>query len=772
MSSSVTVTAYIDHFIYRNADNGYGVADLVFIGNSSPDDRTGSPFEEDRFTAVGIMRGLEEGDSIEATGAIVTHAVYGRQLKIESFRILKPTTAAETERYLASGQIKGIGEKLAHRIVQRFGEDTFRIMEEEPERRAELKWISERIAREIGEQMRAKREQRDTTLFLQQVGIGGTIAGRILKQYGHETIRVLRENPYRLAEEIDGVGFRTADEIARRMGISVDAEYRVASGLTYALLEGAAEGHSYLPQELLYERTEELLGLPPGEDNRLLLETQLGNQTVSRKIVIKRLPDGTGAVYAARFYREEQGIAGMLRKLDFRERGTPVREAEIDAVERTLGIELDGKQREAVQKCLSRGVMILTGGPGTGKTTTMGAILQLLEDQRKSFVLAAPTGRAAKRMTEATGYEARTIHRLLEVSGSVTDGDQAQSRHTTRFNRDEDNPLEADAVIIDEMSMVDMHLFYSLLKACRRGTHLILIGDDAQLPSVGAGQVLRDLIESRTFTVVSLDRIFRQAAQSDIVMNAHRIHAGEPIVMDNKSRDFFFLARENAEVIIRNLVTLIRDKLPSYVGASSGEIQVLVPMRRGPLGAETLNRALQEALNPPDRSKKEWHQGDRIWRTGDKVMQMKNNYSAVWEIRGYHDIVIDHGEGIFNGDLGIIHRIDPMAQEITVCFDEKRMVRVPFSEMDEMDLAYATTIHKSQGSEYPAVLLPILGGPRMLLNRNLLYTAVTRAKSCVVILGSRDTVLQMIDNVEEMKRYTGLIQRIHEIPETTDTNDP
>ena len=771
MSAEITVTAYIDHFIYRNAENGYGVAILILTDheqNSENATLTELLQDDGELTAVGTWNGCDEGDQVEAVGGFVVHPVYGEQLKVSSFRILTPTDAVSTERYLASGAIRGIGAKLAHRIVQQFGDDTFRVMEEEPERLAEMRGISERMAREIGEQIREKRVSRDLTLFLQQYGITGQIAVRIAKRYGINTRRVIEENPYRLADEIDGVGFRTADEIARRMGIRADDEFRVSSGIRYALERASLEGHSFLRDAELFRSTAELLQIPGNDDvTARLLEGQLQHLMVERQIVVKSGENGR-EIYARQYYHEEQAIAGMLQQMNQRRTDVTVSEADIDAIEQERGVKLDGKQREAVRQSVTCGVFLLTGGPGTGKTTTLSAILSILTRKHKSYLLAAPTGRAAKRMTEATGVEARTIHRLLEVqtagSGQSGDGTGETEFKRVRFQRNEDMPLEADAVIIDEMSMVDMHLFYALLKACVPGMHLILIGDAAQLPSVGPGQVLHDLIESGRFPVVRLTQIFRQAAESDIVMNAHRIHAGEMPVMDNQSRDFFFLARDQAQVIVRHMLTLIREKLPSYVNAPSSEIQILVPMKRGPLGAETLNTILQRELNPPEKGKAEWQHGDRIWRVGDKVMQTKNDYNAVWEIRGYHGIVIEQGEGIFNGDLGTITEIRPASEEITVRFDEGKTVRIPFSETDNLDLAYAMTIHKSQGSEYPAVLLPLLGGPRMLLNRNLLYTAVTRAKSCVVILGSRDTVAEMVENGNEMKRNTGLIKRIHEYP--------
>lgn len=762
MNESLTVTAYIDHFLYRNAENGYGVAELVLSGNDSSDDPFPPGFtDQGHFNAVGTLRGCDAGDILRIEGALVEHQVYGPQLRIDRFSVMAPEDATSVERYLASGAIWGIGEKLAHRIVAKFGDDTFRIMETEPERLAELKGISERMAREIGTQMQEKREQREISMFLQSLGITGQIAVRVIRRYGESARRVIEENPYRLADEIDGIGFKTADEIAQRMGVRVDAEFRVSGGILYTLMQAAAEGHSYLPMEELRNRAVQLLELPDTDGTFELVQTRLQALNVEHRIVIR-----DQCVYAERLFREEKGIAVMLKRLHTRGTAETVTDAEIDGVEQTLSVRLDESQREAVRQSLSGGVMILTGGPGTGKTTTLAAILQLLSDRGRSFLLAAPTGRAAKRMTEATGYEARTMHRLLEVSGGVDRTEQDESTQKRAwFNRNEDNPLEAEVIVIDEMSMVDMHLFYSLLKACHPGMHLILIGDAAQLPSVGPGQVLRDLIESGRYPVARLTQIFRQAAQSDIVMNAHRIHGGEMPLLKKDSRDFFFMPRDRADVIAGLLALLIREKISAYVQAPPSEIQVLVPMRRGPLGAENLNRLLQQALNPPEPRKKEWHQGERIWRVGDKVMQTRNDYNAEWKIFGRNGIVIDHGEGIFNGDLGTILAIDEVNREITVQFDENRRVQVPFAGMEDMELAYAMTIHKSQGSEYPAVLLPLLGGPRMLLSRNLLYTAVTRAKSCVVILGSLATVEEMVNNEDETKRNTGLVERIRETDE-------
>ncbi len=757
MNDPIRIRAYIDHFIFRSAETGYGVADLVL----SDEDSAIHDYDPE-LTAVGVLSGCSEGDTIEAEGSFTVHPVYGEQFKITSFRVILPTDAVSVERYLASGAVKGVGKVLARKIVKRFGDDSFRIMEEEPERLSEIKGISPRMAREIGIRIKEKHDQRELTMFLQEAGITGTLAAKVIKRYKDDIRRILKENPYRLAEEIEGVGFRRADEIARRMGIRADAEFRVESGIMYALEQAGADGHMYLPEAVLTDRTLRLLDLEHDTGNDELISHGLRDLTADGRILIETgYPAGEAPVYDRRSYREECVISALLTALAAYSGENEIADRDIDAVEKEMGISLDMTQRQAVKEAVTGGVLILTGGPGTGKTTTLGAILRMFVRLGKSFVLAAPTGRAAKRMTEATGFEAGTIHRLLEVS--VRDSDDETGISHAFFNRNEDNRLEADAVLIDEMSMVDTRLFCALLKAISPGTHLVLIGDAAQLPSVGPGQVLHDLIDSHAFPVVALTNIFRQAAESSIVVNAHRINAGEAPVMDNKSRDFFFIERSDHAAIVEQMVTLIKNRLPRYVEASPSEIQVLTPMRKGALGADQLNISLQQVLNPERYGISEWHQGDRIWREGDRVMQIKNDYGAEWVVTGKNGIVIDRGAGLFNGDMGVIKRIDSTLEEVTVIFDESREVRIPFSDMEDLDLAYATTIHKAQGSEYPAVLIPLLGGPPVLLNRNLLYTAVTRAKRCVVILGSRDTVARMAANAEEMKRYTGLIRRIEEL---------
>lgn len=717
----------------------------------------------EELACVGIFRGVDAGETIEVHGNYMEHALYGRQFKAESFQTAVPEDAVSMERYLSSGAIKGIGKALAARIIKKFGQDTFRIMEQEPERLAEIKGISERIAREIGIQIEEKRELRDVMLFLQQYGISGAMALKIYQNYGTELYGILRKNPYKLAEDIDGIGFKRADEIALKTGIRVDSEYRIRSGLFYTLLLASAEGHSYLPEEILLEKAAGMLGLMPEE-----LGGQLENMMMEKKVILKKGETGR-LVYASSYYYAEMSCARML--LDLNQDMEPdsgllpseesYQLKRINELERHLGMELDELQRQAVLQSIRHGVFILSGGPGTGKTTTINTMIHYFAEEGCDIMLAAPTGRAAKRMTEATGYEAKTIHRLLELNGGIT---EERSGRGAKFEKDADNPLEADVVIIDEMSMVDLFLFQSLLKAVMPGTRLILVGDMDQLPSVGPGQVLRDLIASGVFPTVVLKKIFRQAGESDIVVNAHLINEGKSIRLDNKSKDFFFLQRNDVNVIYKHMVQLVRDKLPRYVQASPMEIQVLTPMRKGSLGVETLNRILQEYLNPPSPEKKEHALGtEGLFREGDKVMQTKNNYQLEWEVVTKYNIPIDRGIGVFNGDMGIIREIDEFDSTMTVEFDEHRRVTYPFSGLTELELAYAVTVHKSQGSEYPAVVMPLLSGPRMLFNRNLLYTAVTRAKNCVTILGSAETLQQMIENTGENKRFTSLDERIKEL---------
>lgn len=742
-----TIKGFIEHIIYRNTDNGYTVLNLVS--------------GEDEITCVGFFKTMDQGETIEAEGDYTSHPVYGEQFKIERYRIVPPEDVVSIERYLGSGAIKGVGAALAARIVKLFGADTYRVIEEEPERLAEVKGISERKAREIAVSVYEKRDAREAMTFLQKYGISNTLAIRIYEHYGTNLYGILKENPYQMAEDIQGIGFRIADEIAARIGIHTDSDYRIRSGILYTLMLAGGEGHCYLPQNILLNKAGELLGLEP-----TVMEPQLGNLAMDKKLIIKRSPDAKEEcrVYASTYYYAELNCAKMLHDLNVSVEGEllPSEEnginAKIDRIEEELGIELDDLQKKSVRESVKNGIFVLSGGPGTGKTTTINVIIRYFLSEGMDIYLAAPTGRAAKRMTEATGYESRTIHRLLELNGALSEEARA-----ARFERNEENPLEADVIIVDEMSMVDIFLFQALLKAITVGTRLIMVGDVNQLPSVGAGQVLQDIMSSERFPSVILEKIFRQAGESDIVWNAHHIHAGEELTLDNKSKDFFFLERNDINVIYKHMIQLITEKLPPYVGAQPNEIQVLTPMRKGSLGVETLNGILQRYLNPPSDDKKEYTVGGILLREHDKVMQIKNNYQLEWEVVSKYGIPIDKGMGIFNGDIGTILQINEYAGEVVVEFDEHRRVTYPYSQLDEIELAYALTIHKSQGSEYPAVIMPLLSGPRMLFNRNLLYTGVTRAKNCVTILGSKKTLQEMIDNNYQNRRYTGLADRIREL---------
>ena len=739
---SESITGYIDHIIFRNEDNGYTV--MVLKGVS----------EEDELTCVGSFPVVTQGASVELEGNFTQHPVYGKQFQAVRLTEKMPEDALAMERYLGSGAIKGIGAALAGRIVRHFGDDTFQIVENEPERLSEVKGISEKKAREIAMQIAEKSDMRKAMMFLQKYGISLNLGAKIYQKYGDSVYSVLQENPYRLADDISGVGFKIADEIAYRIGIHTDSDYRIKSGMVYTLLQATGEGHVYLPKDELFQRAAELLGVDSS-----YMEKHLVDLAMERKIVQKEQGDQI-LIYPAQYYYLELNTARMLRELDiFCPEDEKIVERRIVQIEKETGTVLDEMQKKAVQEAAGHGLLILTGGPGTGKTTTINAIIRYFEGEGAEIRLAAPTGRAAKRMTEATGYEAQTIHRLLELSGMPEDDREGQPIH---FERNAENPLETDVIIIDEMSMVDIHLIHSLLMAVTAGTRLILVGDENQLPSVGPGNVLRDIIRSGQFPVVELKKIFRQASESDIVVNAHKINKGEQVEINNKSRDFFFLKRYDADIIIRVVIALIQEKLPKYVEAKPFEIQVLTPMRKGLLGVERLNQILQRYLNPPDASKKEKEIGQGLFREGDKVMQVRNNYQLEWEIRGRYGIPIEKGVGVFNGDTGIIKTINEFAETAEVEFEDGRWAEYSFKQLDELELAYAVTIHKSQGSEYPAGIIPLLSGPRMLMNRNLLYTAVTRARKCVTVVGSEETFRDMIRNEKQQRRYSSLDQRIQE----------
>ena len=734
-----SIQGLVEHIVYHNDTNGYTVFSLMCQG--------------EEIVCVGNVTSLDEGEYLKAEGEYTEHQVYGRQFKVTSMSVEVPEDEYSIERYLGSGAIRGVGPSLAARIVKKFKKDSFRIIEEEPERLAEIKGISERKAREIYQQFHEKQDMRQAMMFLAKYGITTTLSLRIYKQYGEEMYRIIQENPYRLADDMNGIGFKLADEIAKKAGIGSHSDFRIRSGIIYMLQQGTLSGHIYIPAALLVEKTAQMLGVEEEAVDHLLQSLQM-----DRKIVVKKIDD-VSVVYGASLYRLELETAGFLKNLGV---DYSVDEKEVgkvlDRIEKREGIDLDDHQREAVYSAAGNGVLVITGGPGTGKTTTINAIIKYLEYEGLEMRLAAPTGRAAKRMSEATGREAQTIHRMLELSGGPDD-----DRLRTQFERNQDNPLETDVVIIDEMSMVDIYLMNALLKAIAVGTRLILVGDVNQLPSVGPGNVLKDIIDSECFQVVRLTKIFRQALESDIIKNAHLINEGRQIELGNKSQDFFCLKRYDVQQILWVMVLLIRDKLPKFVNAKPYDIQVLTPMRKGELGVERLNTVLQHYLNPPspDKKEREFHQG--VIREGDKVMQIRNNYQIEWEVLGYCNLPLNKGVGVFNGDMGVVREINHFAEQLVVEFDEGRRVTYGFAQLDELELAYAITIHKSQGSEYPAVIMPLLSGPRMLFNRNILYTAVTRAKQCVAIVGDEHTVRHMIENEKQQKRYTSLNLRLREM---------
>lgn len=735
-----TVCGFVERIKYRNEDNGYTVLSLVNEG--------------EEYTLVGNFHYISEGEMVEAVGAMTEHPVYGEQMTVESYEIKAPEDTAAMERYLGSGAIKGVGAALAARIVKRFKADTFRILEEEPERLSEVKGVSEKMAMTISQQVEQKKEMRQAMMFLQEYGISMNLAAKIYQEYGPRLYGIIKENPYQMADDIQGVGFKMADEIARKVGIFTDSDFRIKCGVLYTLLQATSSGHTYLPEDELLSQSSELLKV-----DRSLIEKHLMDMQLDKRLVIKET-EGRRVVYASQYYYMELNAAKMLHDLNIRGQ---MPESDIQSkllrLQKEEQIELDDKQVKAVIEAVNSGLLILTGGPGTGKTTTINTIIRFFESEEMEILLAAPTGRAAKRMTEATGYEARTIHRLLELSGLPGD-ERSVGMH---FERNEENPLDADAVIIDETSMVDINLMQSLLKAINPGTRLILVGDVNQLPSVGPGNVLRDMINSQCFNVVMLTKIFRQATQSDIVVNAHKINGGEKISLGKKSNDFLFIKREDPNAIISAIITLVQDKLPGYVHADIFDIQIMTPMRKGAMGVERLNTILQEFLNPPSEDKLQKEANGIIYRVGDKVMQIKNNYNIEWEVRNKYGIPVDKGTGIYNGDTGIIREINNFAELITVEFDESRLVEYSYKQLEELELAYAITIHKSQGSEYPAVVIPVFSGPRMLMTRNLIYTAVTRAKACVCLVGVPEIFQEMVNNETEQRRYSGLKDRICEI---------
>lgn len=750
------IKGYVEKIIYTNSDNGHTILDVSLTSDEIKRLQAECPDYADdideEMVCVGTLHLINAGEYVVFNGDFTVHQTYGLQFKVTSYEESRPEDMDSIERYLGSGAIKGVGPALAARIVRHFKMDTFRVIEENPEELSQVKGISNRMAMEIADQVAEKKGMRNAMLFLGKLGIGMNLAVKIYKEYGEKVYEIIENNPYKLADDMEGVGFKIADEIARNSGMELDSPFRIKSGILYALSAAVSAGHTYYPMDALIEEAGRLLGVFIAKPEEILTDLM-----IDRKVMVRDV-DGIKAVYLYSVYHTELAIAHRLFALKFED--MPDEKAfdkDLHSIEKEENITLESMQREAVRESAGSGIVVITGGPGTGKTTTINTIIRYFERKGMDIMLAAPTGRAAKRMTEATGHEAQTIHRMLELSGILSDEISNAS-----FERNETNPLETDVVIIDEMSMVDIFLMNSLLKAIADGTRLILVGDANQLPSVGPGNVLKDIIASGCFNTVRLAKIFRQEEAGDIVVNAHKINEGELFEIGPSSRDFPFIRRTDANAIINALVTLVKVKLPAYTDCSPNDVQVLTPTRKGSLGVERLNTVLQQYLNPPSNSKVEKEIGSIIFREGDKVMQIKNNYKIPWEVRGRNGIPIETGMGVFNGDMGIVDNINLYLSEMTVRFDEERYVTYTFKETDELEHAYAVTVHKSQGSEYPAVVLPLLDGPRMLMNRNILYTAVTRARKCICIVGSEQTFYNMISNENEQKRFSSLDIRIKE----------
>lgn len=750
------IKGYVEKIIYTNSDNGHTILDVSLTSDEIKRLQAECPDYADdideEMVCVGTLHLINAGEYVVFNGDFTVHQTYGLQFKVTSYEESRPEDMDSIERYLGSGAIKGVGPALAARIVRHFKMDTFHVIEETPEELSQVKGISNRMAMEIADQVAEKKGMRNAMLFLGKLGIGMNLAVKIYKEYGEKVYEIIENNPYKLADDMEGVGFKIADEIARNSGMELDSPFRIKSGILYALSAAVSAGHTYYPMDALIEEAGRLLGVFIAKPEEILTDLM-----IDRKVMVRDV-DGIKAVYLYSVYHTELAIAHRLFALKFED--MPDEKAfdkDLHSIEKEENITLESMQREAVRASAGSGIVVITGGPGTGKTTTINTIIRYFERKGMDIMLAAPTGRAAKRMTEATGHEAQTIHRMLELSGILSDEISNAS-----FERNETNPLETDVVIIDEMSMVDIFLMNSLLKAIADGTRLILVGDANQLPSVGPGNVLKDIIASGCFNTVRLAKIFRQEEAGDIVVNAHKINEGELFEIGPSSRDFPFIRRTDANAIINALVTLVKVKLPAYTDCSPNDVQVLTPTRKGSLGVERLNTVLQQYLNPPSNSKVEKEIGSIIFREGDKVMQIKNNYKIPWEVRGRNGIPIETGMGVFNGDIGIVDNINLYLSEMTVRFDEERYVTYTFKETDELEHAYAVTVHKSQGSEYPAVVLPLLDGPRMLMNRNILYTAVTRARKCICIVGSEQTFYNMISNENEQKRFSSLDIRIKE----------
>lgn len=732
------ITGIIQDIIYKNEDNGYTIAVLES--------------DDDVLTIVGNMPLISDGENISVEGSFIVHKTYGEQFKVESYKLVAPSTESGVVKYLSSGLLPGVGEKTAEKIVGVFGTEALDIIQYNPERLSEVEGIGKKKIEKIADSFVEQRELKEVVMYLQNFDINPNLGMKIYKKYGSETIAKINQNPYRLSEEVYGIGFSLTDKIAQNMGIAKDSSYRIKAGIVYALNKSGIDGHTYLPEEELLVRATEILRI-----DRELIEQGIMDLAVSQKIQIEVF-DGIRAVYSMIHYNAETGVSKRIVELSQAEIA-PLEvdiEEEIERLEAENGMEFAKNQKKAIRESIANGVLVVTGGPGTGKTTTINSIIDIFEENKLEVILAAPTGRAAKRMSEATGREASTIHRLLEY----TFGDDTIGMY---FGKDDGAPIEADVIIVDEVSMVDIILMNSLLKAITPGTRLIIVGDTDQLPSVGPGNVLKDIIDSRIIPVVKLDEIFRQAKESMIIVNAHRINSGEKPYLNQKGKDFFLIRESDPESIVETVLELAKHRLPKFNGYDSmRDIQVLSCSKKGDVGVNILNKKLQQVLNPPKHYKPEKKVGEALYRAGDKIMQIKNNYNTKWK-RVSQGRVIGEGEGVFNGDLGYIVSMDMEEGELLVVFDDDREVVYKFNQLDEIRHAYATTVHKSQGSEFPVVIMPVYWGPPMLLTRNLLYTGITRAKEMVVLVGMEKYLDYMIGNDKITERYSGLKKRLERI---------
>ena len=731
------IEVYADETVFRNDDNGYTVL-VVKSGKV-------------RVSAVGIMPPIAPGEKLKITGDWVEHPIYGKQIKVSHCEIEKPTTLSGIEKYLSSGMIRGIGPATAKLLIKAFGEETLDVLYSDPERLLDVPGIGPKRAKMIMESYAEQAQQREAMVFLQSYGVTPNLAVKIFKQYGENVKQVIRQNPYRLVEDIEGVGFKTADKIAASLGIEPDSAHRLSAGVKHTLQEATGStGHCYLPREVLSGYAQQLLGNEPE-----LIEHTIDDMILSRRLIAQILP-GEGedivGVYLPQTYHAEVDVARRLREMIEAMPSTMATDlsAQIDELERMEGVTFHPQQRQAIETAVSSGMTVITGGPGTGKTTIIKCIIKLLSVGGE-IALAAPTGRAAKRMSEACGMEAKTLHRLLEYGGEEGD-----------FARTQDNPLEMDTLIIDEMSMVDIFLMRSVLRALVPGTRLIMVGDSDQLPSVGAGNVLRDILDSKAIPAVELTEIFRQDEKSMIVYNAHRINHGEAPRLNAKGSDFFFERAASPTDAAKKIVALCADRLPKFLNLDPvRQMQVLSPTKKGECGVWMLNQLLQSEFNPSASHKAERVRGDTTFREGDKVMQTRNNYQLKWKKEGV--FAWEEGQGVFNGDIGFITAIDTQERTVEVQFDDERIATYEGGDIDDLELAYCISVHKSQGSEFPVVVMPAVGGPPMLLTRNLLYTAVTRARRMVMIVGREAAIDQMIRNVNTRKRYSALCWRLTEL---------